>query len=237
MAFFSHFKNGFNAFLWCCSHMTLKRSKVPLTNVTCKHSLSRERKRKGKPANFFLKIWRGTSNEFTQWQKYIYKTLYMHKVHVQWNHQSHRFSYSLKMGSMQPFGAGYATLKRSKVPLTKTLTVRVNEPQGLRPVHTNHQHYRQHNECYVDGQINMQPNLPVTVPVKKIKGATRQHNVVTLGVNRPLKCENVHHKGLFTLTVCIYICVWHKEWNPWQQVKVFTLDISIFKNGIAKIKE
>ena len=39
--------------------------------------------------------------------------------------------------------------------------------------------------------MGMQPILPITVPVIKIKGATRQHNVdgdvdvtVTLGVNR-----------------------------------------------------
>ena len=32
----------------------------------------------------------------------------------------------------------------------------------------------------------MHPILPITVPVKKIKGAARQCYVVTLSVNRPL---------------------------------------------------
>ena len=31
--FSSHFKNGFNAALWCCRHITLKRSKVPFTKT------------------------------------------------------------------------------------------------------------------------------------------------------------------------------------------------------------
>ena len=38
----------------------------------------------------------------------------------------------------------------------------------------------------------MQPILPATVPVKKIKGAARQSNVGTIGVNRPY--------GVFTLS-------------------------------------
>ena len=36
---------------------------------------------------------------------------------------------------------------------------------------------------YVDRQMGMQPIIPVTVPVKKIKGAARQRNVVTLSVD------------------------------------------------------
>ena len=39
--------------------------------------------------------------------------------------------------------------------------------------------------CYVDWQMGMQPILSAIVPVKKIKGAARQSNVVTLGVKRP----------------------------------------------------
>ena len=31
--FFVPFKNGFNAVLWCCLHITSKRSKVPLTKT------------------------------------------------------------------------------------------------------------------------------------------------------------------------------------------------------------
>ena len=37
--------------------------------------------------------------------------------------------------------------------------------------------------------MGMQPILPITVPVRKIKGVTRQRNVVTLGVNRPLNFD------------------------------------------------
>ena len=33
--------------------------------------------------------------------------------------------------------------------------------------------------------MDTQPILPVTVSVKNIKGAARQRNVVTLGVNEP----------------------------------------------------
>ena len=49
----------------------------------------------------------------------------------------------------------------------------------------------------------VQPILPATVPVKKIKGAGRQRYVVTLGVKGPLvrivKVKSYHPiKGLFT---------------------------------------
>ena len=58
----------------------------------------------------------------------------------------------------------------------------------LRPVHTERQRYCQpKKQCYDDRQMAMQPILPVTVPVKKIKGAARQRYVVTFGVNRLLK--------------------------------------------------
>ena len=43
--------------------------------------------------------------------------------------------------------------------------------------------------------MGMQPILPVTVPIKKIKGATRQRYVVTLGVNRPLSRYATHADG------------------------------------------
>ena len=43
---------------------------------------------------------------------------------------------------------------------------------------------RQRKKRYVNGQMGMQPILPITVLVKKIKGGTRQRYVVTLGVNR-----------------------------------------------------
>ena len=36
-----------------------------------------------------------------------------------------------------------------------------------------------------DKQMGMQPILPVTVSVKKIKSAARQRNVVTVGVDEP----------------------------------------------------
>ena len=36
-----------------------------------------------------------------------------------------------------------------------------------------------------DRQMGMQPILPITVSVKKIKVAARQHNVVTVGVDEP----------------------------------------------------
>ena len=45
----------------------------------------------------------------------------------------------------------------------------------------------------------MQPILTVTVSVKKIKGAARQRNVVTVGVNRPLQ---THWSNRNVLTRC-----------------------------------
>ena len=38
-----------------------------------------------------------------------------------------------------------------------------------------------------DRQMSMQPILPVTVSVKKIKDAARQRNVVTAGVDESLQ--------------------------------------------------
>ena len=37
--------------------------------------------------------------------------------------------------------------------------------------------HRQLKNCYVDGQMGMEPILPVSVPVKKIKRAARQHYI------------------------------------------------------------
>ena len=55
------------------------------------------------------------------------------------------------------------------------------ENNPLRPVHTErHCHVNvtvNVKKRYVDGQMGMQPILPVTVPVKKIKGADRQHYI------------------------------------------------------------
>ena len=50
--------------------------------------------------------------------------------------QRHRFSYHLGTGSMQTRGAVYTlTLKRSKVPLTKTATLTVHENEPLSSIH------------------------------------------------------------------------------------------------------
>ena len=38
--------------------------------------------------------------------------------------------------------------------------------------------------------MGLQPILPVRVSIKKIKGATRQRNVVTLGVDEPLNLDS-----------------------------------------------
>ena len=43
-------------------------------------------------------------------------------------------------------------------------------------------------------------------------------------------------KALFARNVCICVCVKRQEWVLWQQVMVFTLDVCIFKNVMAKIK-
>ena len=40
--------------------------------------------------------------------------------------------------------------------------------------------------------MGMQPILPVTVSIKKIKGSSRQRNVVTVGVHEPL-----HWKAMY----------------------------------------
>ena len=39
--------------------------------------------------------------------------------------------------------------------------------------------------------MGMQPILNAIMPVKKIKGAARQRNVVTVGVDEPLKRGNI----------------------------------------------
>ena len=43
--------------------------------------------------------------------------------------------------------------------------------QTLRPGHTERPHYRQHIKRYIDGLMGVQPILPVTLPIKKIKDA------------------------------------------------------------------
>ena len=51
--------------------------------------------------------------------------------------------------------------------------------------------------------MGMQPILPVTVSVKKIKGAARQRNIVTVGVDEPLTCNSA---TIFTARI-------PKEWG------------------------
>ena len=80
------------------------------------------------------------------------------------------------------------------------------------PVHTDRHRHCQRKKCYVDGQKDMQPLLPITVPVKKIKGADRQCNVVTLGVNRPLKIRpNTCTAKETSLVVRFALCTFEME--------------------------
>ena len=44
-------------------------------------------------------------------------------------------------------------------------------------------------------------------------------------------------QALFTHNICVCICMKHQEWGLWQQMMLFTLNVCIFKNWIAKIKE
>ena len=63
---------------------------------------------------------------------------------------------------------------------TMTQTVVINRP--LRPVGTKRQRYRQHKRCCVGGQMGMQPILPITVPVKKIRGNATLYRSVWTGL-------------------------------------------------------
>ena len=49
--------------------------------------------------------------------------------------------------------------------------------------------------------------------------------------------KHVNTKAMFTPNVYICVCVRCQEWDVWQQMMVFTFNVSIFKKETTKIKE
>ena len=63
----------------------------------------------------------------------------------------------------------------------------IGRHRPLKRVHTKSQRHRQRQKRFVEGKMGMRPIPAVTVPIKKIKGSASQRNVVTVGVDEPLK--------------------------------------------------
>ena len=86
----------------------------------------------------------------------------------------------------------YGTVKFTLNSVIPDIKYKFEKINSLSFVHTK----RQHNvKCYGDRQMGMQPILPVTGSVNKIKGVARQRNIVTLGVDEPLVSVMVTDMG------------------------------------------